>query len=101
MTAKKITIGAAPDVAGAQQAQQVDKFIAAAPKEVNPNPNRPKKPRKEETQRLTLEIPASLHKFIKHKCVDAETLIRDEVLVLLMTHYSSEGYNPPPEYDPF
>jgi hypothetical protein len=41
----------------------------------------------EPTQRLTLEIPLSLHVLIKSGCASRRVKMKDEVLVLLEAHY--------------
>lgn len=45
----------------------------------------------EPTQRLTLEIPLSLHVAIKSGCAMRRTKIKEEVLKLLEAHYRPQG----------
>lgn len=50
---------------------------------IAPAPLEPKEP----TQRLTVEIPESLHATIKIGCVLRRTKMKDEVLTLLEAHF--------------
>lgn len=45
----------------------------------------------EPTQRLSVDVPLSLHILMKSGCAMRRTKIRDEVLALLEAHYRPEG----------
>lgn len=51
----------------------------------------PPVPEKERTQRLTLDIPASLHGAIKRSCAMRGTSIKDELVALLRMYYPDKS----------
>ncbi len=76
MSVKKIKMGAKP----------ANKFV------MNPSPdqwveNRDNHSIKQETKRLTLDIPESLHRKIKTSCAARGTKIVHEITELLLKHY--------------
>lgn len=71
---------------GPQNTAQVEeKPQKAAQQSLEATPIQPEEP----TQRLTLEIPLSLHVLIKSGCASRRTKIKEEVLALLEKHYRS------------
>jgi hypothetical protein len=79
---KKISIGARPTTvkpAPAEADQWVESRTPAAPE---PEPDAPSK-------RLTIDIPADLHRRIKSQCALRGTKIADEVRELLLQKYGN------------
>ena len=54
-------------------------------------PTLPPVPEKERTQRLTLDIPVSLHTSIKRSCAMRDITIKDELIALLRLYYPDES----------
>jgi hypothetical protein len=82
--------GAATASKGVPKAPNPDEFVkgpggASAPS-LAPTPIEAEEP----VQRLTLEIPLSLHRLIKSGCAERGTKIKAEVLALLESHYRPE-----------
>lgn len=95
MSKAAITIGTAPKVPKATQAAQVAAFVSAPPREVNPSFEQGRVPMEEKEQRLAVEIPISLHTFMKMECTAKRLKMRDEVYKILLAHYKELGYVPP------
>lgn len=80
---KKVSIGARPTTvkpATVEADQWVESRTPVAPE---PEPNAPSK-------RLTIDIPADLHRRIKSQCALRGTKIADEVRELLLQKYGKE-----------
>ncbi|MDE0878986.1 MAG: plasmid partition protein ParG [Sphingomonas bacterium] len=80
---KKVSIGARPTTvkpAPGEADQWVESRTPVAPE---PEPNAPSK-------RLTIDIPADLHRRIKSQCALRGTKIADEVRELLLQKYGNE-----------
>lgn len=80
---KKVSIGARPTTvkpAPVEADQWVESRTPVAPE---PEPNAPSK-------RLTIDIPADLHRRIKSQCALRGTKIADEVRELLLLKYGNE-----------
>jgi len=79
MSRKTVAFGAKPQAQ--QPAATPDDWVSGQP----PTPQREEK--SEPMKRLTIDVPASLHRRIKIQCAARETKIADEVRSLLETHF--------------
>lgn len=80
MTGKKVSIGARPT----KPAADADAWVATRGEPENSTGNEVPA---EKMKRLTIDIPASLHRQIKADCAQRETTIADEVRALLLQKY--------------
>jgi hypothetical protein len=107
MTAKKVTLGKAPELPAQEQKAAIDKFIKAPPREVNPSYEEPQEQPKqaqqevidlpfvEAKQRFPIELPLSMHTFFMVYCKQRRKSLREELAPLIEEHARKLGYKPP------
>ena len=76
MTTKKISIGIKPSARAAAKPEAADSWVENRAEE-------------EPMKRLTIDIPASLHRAIKMQCASRGAKIADEVRELLLQKYGN------------
>ena len=84
MSRKTVSFGAKPPAQ--QPAVTADDWVSG---EQQSEQRREEK--SEPMKRLTIDVPASLHRRIKIQCAARETKIADEVRALLEAHFPEEG----------